>query len=444
MSEKWEKIFNKTATELFELLDSEEVLTLNFSGEETNFVRLNNGFVRQATNVEQGKITLELVRGKKKASLTSSLSLDFEESLAKLKEDLNSLKKEVVILEDDPYTVTPTNGGQSRTIVTGELPTAEKFISLIKDETDGLDLAGYLSMGTILRGNSNSLGQNHWFETTNFNFDYSLYTAKEKAIKGEYAGNFFDKEDLYASLAESKAALRVMDIEQIELEPGNYRVYLTPSALNEIAGLLGWHALSGGAYKKGECPLADLYEGKKSFSEKISMKENFGLGLSPKFNEWGEVSEEEVVLISKGKLKTLLVSKETEKEFGLTSNKATGFEGPRSLELEEGELKREDILESLKDGIYISNLHYLNWSDKNNGRITGMTRFGCLKVEDGKVVGPIKDLRFDETLYNIFGSECESVTNFSEMIMSNGTYDQRDLGGNKLPGLLLKSFKFTL
>ena len=91
MSEKWEKIFNKTATELFELLDSEEVLTLNFSGEETNFVRLNNGFVRQATNVEQGKITLELVRGKKKASLTSSLSLDFEESLAKLKEDLNSL-----------------------------------------------------------------------------------------------------------------------------------------------------------------------------------------------------------------------------------------------------------------------------------------------------------------------------------------------------------------
>jgi predicted Zn-dependent protease len=73
-----------------------------------------------------------------------------------------------------------------------------------------------------------------------------------------------------------------------------------------------------------------------------------------------------------------------------------------------------------------------------------MTRFGCLWIENGEVVGPIKDLRFDETLYHIFGSGLKALTDFSEVMMETGTYSGRSLGGAKLPGMVVEGFKFTL
>lgn len=440
----WEKVFNDSRDFLFSKITAEETLNLNFNAEESDFIRLNNGKIRQATTVEQGSLELEMHVGNKKADVSLSLGLDSEANKSLLSEVLANLQKEVRGLPDDPYISPMTNEGTSRTELKGELPQGDAFIQAMLEGTAGADLAGYLTSGANYRANANSLGQNHWFASESFFFDYSLYTAKEKAVKGSYAGSHFIKEDLITNLAESKRALEVMDREQVELKPGKYKVYLAPAAVHEVTGMMGWSALSGGSYKRGDCPLGELFEEKKSFSPKISLKENFKLGLSPRFNEWGEVASEELSIVEKGKMKTLLVSRETEKEYGLKSNQASSFEGPRSLELETGELKREDILKELGTGLYLSNLHYLNWSDKTKGRVTGMTRFGCLWVENGEVVGPIKDLRFDETLYQIFGEGVEEVTDFSETIMETGTYDNRSLGGAKLPGLIVKDFSFTL
>jgi predicted Zn-dependent protease len=43
-------------------------------------------------------------------------------------------------------------------------------------------------------------------------------------------------------------------------------------------------------------------------------------------------------------------------------------------------------LKTLGTGVYISDLHYLNYSDRQACRMTGMTRFACLWVEDGELV----------------------------------------------------------
>ena len=102
-------------------------------------------------------------------------------------------------------------------------------------------------------------------------------------------------------------ALKVMDRPQVEVKPGEYKVYLAPAATHEIVDMLGWHALSGGAYKRGECPLADLYDGKRDFSPLMTLKENFNLGLTPAFNGWGEVSDLELPLVTKGKMDNFLV-----------------------------------------------------------------------------------------------------------------------------------------
>jgi len=116
----------------------------------------------------------------------------------------------------------------------------------------------------------------------------------------------------------------------------------------------------------------------------------------------------------------------------------------RSPEILPGTLPAADILKALDTGLYLSNLHYLNWSDRPTGRITGMTRYACFWVENGEIVAPIENLRFDESLYQCLGDHLIAITDFQEFIPEVNTYDYRDPGGMRVPGILTEGFTYTL
>jgi predicted Zn-dependent protease len=179
-------------------------------------------------------------------------------------------------------------------------------------------------------------------------------------------------------------------------------------------------------------------------SPQLSLRENFHLGTVPRFNDLGEVAPEQVPIITEGQLTNTLVSSRTAKEYGVSSNAAVGSEGMRAAEMLPGQLAADDIISQLDTGLYLSNLHYLNWSDRNGGRITGMTRFACFWVERGEIRQPIKDLRFDESLYAFWGENLAAVTDFQALVPEVDTYEARSLGGAKVPGMLVQDFTFTL
>ena len=109
-----------------------------------------------------------------------------------------------------------------------------------------------------------------------------------------------------------------------------------------------------------------------------------------------------------------------------------------------GELPEAEVLKALDTGIYISNLWYLNFSDRSAGRLTGMTRFASFWVEKGEIVAPISVLRFDDTIYRILGTNLEALTAERQLLLDPGTYDGRSLDSTHLPGALLSAFRFTL
>lgn len=90
------------------------------------------------------------------------------------------------------------------------------------------------------------------------------------------------------------------------------------------------------------------------------------------------------------------------------------------------------------------NLHYLNWCDVAGARITGMTRFACLWVEGGRAVAPIKDLRFDDSLYRVLGDKLEALTARRSLVANPSSYERRALGGSLLPGILVDGLTFNL
>jgi hypothetical protein len=59
-------------------------------------------------------------------------------------------------------------------------------------------------------------------------------------------------------------------------------------------------------------------------------------------------------------------------------------------------------------------------------------------------MAPIRDMRFDESIYHLFGDKLLGLTRQRSLIPNTGSYFNRDLGGALLPGMLVDDFTFTL
>jgi predicted Zn-dependent protease len=435
----------KTLSEaLFNDLTAHESLTLTYSGEKSLFVRINQAKVRQATDVDQGYLSLDFISGQKHTEASVAITGELTEDLRRVRDILKGCRKDCETLPDDPYLVLPEKGDSSDEDHYGKCLPREQVAASLLGPAEGCDLVGLYASGILMRAQMNSMGIFHWFSTDNFYFDYSLYTKSQKAIKATYAGSHWQDSAYEESFQLAKQRLVVLDSPSRKLEPGAYRVYLAPSAAAELISVLGWSGLSERGFRQGQSPLKKLVDGNSKLSPLFSLEEDFSRGSVPRFNEFGELSPMNLPLINQGKLGSMLINKRTAQEYGLCANAANGSESPRSLKVHAGSLKDSNILKELDEGVYISNLHYLNWSDLQNGRVTGMTRYGCFWVENGQIVSPIQDMRFDETLYKFFGQSLEALGEKSEPVPHISSYGERSLGGSLVPGMLLNSFTFTL
>lgn len=441
--EKTRRHFDAMSDRLLESLKGKEELTISLNAEESLFVRFNGNHVRQNTDVEQMVISLRLQSGGRTVDKTRSIGGNSDADLPSLRKLLDSAREEVSILPPDSFQVPTQNNGTSREEFRGALLPPEEIVPAILGSAKGSDLAGLYAGGTVIRGNRNSAGQNHWFASESFFMDYSLYNGP-KAAKGNYSNARWSHEDWAKNFARTKTQLELLDRPTQSIAPGHYRTYLAPAALSALASMLGWNGLSGGAWKQGRSPMKKLMEGEARLSPQFTLKENFALGLSPRFNALGEVSPVCIPLIENGVMKEMLVSSRTAKEYGLKANGAGEGEFPRALDISPGSLEEKDILRELGTGLYLSNLHYLNWSDLVSARVTGMTRYACFWVEKGEIVGPIKDLRFDESLYDALGAKLVALTKQTEIDPAMETYGGRNLGGSRTPGALIDNFSFTL
>lgn len=435
--------FDAVTDPLFASLKAGEELTANLVAEESLFVRFNANRVRQNTNVEQRAISLKLQADGRTVEKSRTLTGRADADRAALASLLDACRAEAKQLPPDPNQVPMQNNGESSEEFRGALLAPEDAVRAVAGSAEGLDLAGLYSGGPAIRANRNSKGQRHWFATENFFLDYSLYNGP-KAAKGTYAGARWSQKDWEKNLHHTRDQLALLSKPKATVKPGQYRTYLAPTAFANLCGMMGWGALSGAAWKQGYSAFKKFADGEVTLSKLFTLRENFGLGLTPRFNELGEVAPAQLPLIENGKLASLLVSSRTAKEFGLKGNFASGQEAPRALEVLPGTLAERDVLKELGTGLYLSNLHYLNWSDPVSARITGMTRYACFWVEGGEIAGPIQDLRWDESLYEALGPKLLALTSHSETDPATETYFHRALGGSRTPGALIDRFTYTL
>ncbi len=436
--------FYKLADELQARLKGGELFTAAFYGEDSEFARVNHAAVRQAGSVTQRSLQFDLIDGRRHASSEITLTGEAETDRMRCDALLTGLREKLPHLPEDPHLLYATEVHSTEQHGENRLPVAGDTLTSVLDAAKGKDLVGLWASGGIYSGFANSLGQRNWFSTYTFNLDWSLYHQADKAVKSASAGFAWNPAEFGRKLEIASEQLSVLAREPKTIPPGKYRVFLSPVALVEIMGMLGWGGFGLKDHRTKQTTLIRMLEQGARLNPAVTIAENTKEGVTPNFQEAGFIRPDRVVMIEGGAFRDCLVSPRSAKEYGVPTNGASQGEYPESLEMGAGAIPSAEVLQKLGTGVYINNLWYLNYSDRPACRITGMTRFACFWVEDGKIASPLNVMRFDESVYRILGENLIGLTAEREMILDAQTYFRRSTGSMRLPGALIEDFTFTL
>jgi predicted Zn-dependent protease len=434
--------FRELSETLCASLADGEVLLLNYRGEDSDFVRLNRNRIRQAGHVHQQTLELDLIHGERETGAVLPLTGNPDDDLAEAQSLLGRLRAQLPLLPADPHLHYAVDVHHDAQHGENRLPAAHTALEALLGAARGLDLVGVWASGEMSRGFANSLGQFNWHSNYSFHLDWSLYREGDKAVKQNYAGFVWDGDQLARKIAAGRESLELLGKTPRTLQPGRYRVFLAPSALHELLDVVGWGGFGLRSHRTAQTPLLGMLREGRTLHRDVTVSEHHAAGLAPRFTRAGFRKPARVTLIEQGRYRDCLVDRRSAKEYAAAVN--CEYELPQSPELEGGTLPRDEVFRALGTGLYISNLWYGNFSDRNHCRITGMTRYACLWVERGRPVAPVNVMRFDESLYHILGDRLEGLTREREHILDSGSYEWRSDASARLPGALVNDFTLTL
>jgi predicted Zn-dependent protease len=233
-----------------------------------------------------------------------------------------------------------------------------------------------------------------------------------------------------------------------QIEPGEYEVILEPYAVSELLsflGFLGFHALS---VQEGRSFLCNQF-GQKVVGSQVTIFDD-GLdpaGLQIPFDFEG-VPKRRVVFFEEGVGKEVTYDSFTGNREGKESTGhgliAPNTEGPIPVNLfmKGGESSLEEMVRSVRKGIYVTRFHYTNVVEPMKAVLTGMTRDGTFLIEEGEVKMPVKNMRFTESVLRAL-SQVSAVSK-ERRICSEGTvYSRRFITGVVAPAIKVDGFNFS-
>jgi predicted Zn-dependent protease len=110
---------------------------------------------------------------------------------------------------------------------------------------------------------------------------------------------------------------------------------------------------------------------------------------------------------------------------------------PLHLYMGTGDATRDDMMKDVKRGLWITRFWYTRTVHPLNVVVTGMTRDGTFLVEDGKVVGPVRSMRFTQGYVE--------ALNHVDMVGRDAMLVLGDIGGGvrRVPALKIGKWNFT-
>ncbi len=225
----------------------------------------------------------------------------------------------------------------------------------------------------------------------------------------------------------------------IDLPPGDYPVVLEEYAVADLLDNLGFVGFSGLAVEEGR----SFFEpGKRVGSELVTIVDDARdpAGMPAGFDYEG-VSTRRVVMVEAGVCREVVHDAATAARAGVSSTghglPAPNPWGPFPLHaaMAAGSTPRAELVRGLQRGLLVTRFHYTNVVHGKLAVITGMTRDGTFLVEDGEIVGPVRNLRFTQSYLDAL-ARVEAVASARRLLRG-------ELGAVLVPAVRIGSWRFT-
>ncbi len=206
--------------------------------------------------------------------------------------------------------------------------------------------------------------------------------------------------DAIARRACEKAA---HDVEPVDLEPGDYTVILEPVAVAELAFWV-MNAMDARAADEGRSffarPGGGALLGEKLFDEKLTIRVDPADPLAPEAGVgWEGVPHRARAFIDNGVATALYRSRAWAQK---TDAEPVPF--ARNFVVEGGDAALDDMIRSVKRGVLVTRIWYENIVEPKSLLLTGLTRDGNFLIENGRVTAPVRNMRFNQRLGELFAN----------------------------------------
>ncbi len=199
------------------------------------------------------------------------------------------------------------------------------------------------------------------------------------------------------------------------IEPGVYEVILEPQAVSEMMSFFQWYGPNARIYHEQASPLSGKMD-KQVYSKNITIIDDpFHKDIFPMPFDYEGQPKKKLTIVDQGILRNVAYDSYYAKRFN-TENTGHALPAPNTLGpiplhlyIEKGDKTREEMIKSVKRGLLVTRLWYVRVLNPKALNVTGMTRDATFLIENGKIIKPVKNLRFNQSipdaLNNVLGVE---------------------------------------
>ncbi|GAB3541523.1 TldD/PmbA family protein [Pontibacter brevis] len=293
----------------------------------------------------------------------------------------------------------------------------------------GLTAAGFLEHYSNFTAKMNSKGLFAYHPSTVVDFSVTMRT-EDGTGSGYVTQDYSDISKLDTGKASQIAAEKAANSRNARaLEPGKYTVILEPAASIDLLRNM-FSNMDQRAAEEGRSFLSKS-GGKTKLGEKL-VDERITVYSDPSHPEVPSAPfagdgrpQQKVTWIDKGVVKNLYNTR-----YWASNKGAASIPPPGNTIMEGGNQSLEDMIKSTQRGILVTRLWYIRAVDPQTLLYTGLTRDGTFYIENGRIMYPVKNFRFNE----------------SPVIMLNNLEalgrPQR-INGSLVPPMKIRDFTFT-
>jgi PmbA protein len=225
----------------------------------------------------------------------------------------------------------------------------------------------------------------------------------------------------------------------VSVDPGDWPVVLEEYAVVDLLSMLGYMGFSALAVQE-ERSFAE--PGRRVGSELVTIVDDgMDPATLPMAFDYEGVAKQRVELIERGVCRDVVYDAQTAARAGRAST-GHGLPAPNpygpfplNMAMAGGSQSREELIAGLERGLLVTRFHYTNPVHPKLAIVTGMTRDGTFLVEGGRMVGPVRNLRFTQ-------SYLEAMAGTSAVSKERRTL-RGDFGGVVVPAIRVDSWTFT-